>query len=56
MSAAVSSVFVCQYDIENFNGDVTNLFAKFKNRTNPSKAESDINAHCRPLECSLKAS
>ena len=26
VSAAVSSVFVCQYDNGNFNGDITNLF------------------------------
>ena len=26
VSAAVSSVLVCQYDNGNFNGDITNLF------------------------------
>ena len=43
VSYQMSSIFVCVHKSTEFD--------RLK-----SKASSDINAHCRPLECSLKAS
>ena len=57
MSAAVSSGFLCQYHNGNFIGDITNLFLSPRiDESDRLKTKAESEMHCRPLECSLKAS